>query len=120
MLCHKLVSGRTVKTVRRAGGKVFVWTVGEPGRIRELGRLGVGGVTTNYPSCLHRSPDSAEPPERFVLAGGSFSLASTIDQDKLARYGEKYFEITSRGLAVKTIRDKGLFAALKLARKKWR
>ena len=47
-------------------------------------------------------------------------LGIEIDQDKLARYGEKYFEITSRGLAVKTIRDKGLFAALKLARKKRR
>ena len=51
---------------------------------------------------------------------GHIPLTSTIDQDKLARYGEKYLQITSRGLAVKTIRDKGLFAALKLARKKRR
>ncbi len=49
MLYHKVVSGRTVTTVKRAGGKVFVWTVDEPGRIRELQRLGVNGVTTNYP-----------------------------------------------------------------------
>jgi D-galactarolactone cycloisomerase len=47
-------------------------------------------------------------------------LGIELDEDKLARYGEKYFEITSRGIAVKTIRDKGLFAALKLARKKRR
>jgi D-galactarolactone cycloisomerase len=47
-------------------------------------------------------------------------LGIEIDQDKLARYGEKYFEMTSSGLAIKTIRDKGLFAALKLARKKRR
>jgi len=47
-------------------------------------------------------------------------LGIEIDEDKLARYGEKYFEITSSGLAIKTIRDKGLFTALKLARKKRR
>jgi L-alanine-DL-glutamate epimerase-like enolase superfamily enzyme len=47
-------------------------------------------------------------------------LGIEIDEDKLARYGEKYFEITSSGLALKTIRDKGLFTALKLARKKRR
>jgi D-galactarolactone cycloisomerase len=47
-------------------------------------------------------------------------LGIEIDEDKLARYGQKYFEMTSTGLAVKTIRDKGLFAALKLARKKRR
>ena len=47
-------------------------------------------------------------------------LGIEIDEDKLARYGEKYFEITSSGLALKTIRDKGLFTALRLARKKRR
>jgi D-galactarolactone cycloisomerase len=47
-------------------------------------------------------------------------LGIEIDEGKLARYGQKYFEMTSTGLAIKTIRDKGLFAALKLARKKRR
>ena len=47
-------------------------------------------------------------------------LGIQIDEDKLARYGEKYFEITSRGIAMKTIREKGLFTALKLARKRKR
>jgi hypothetical protein len=47
-------------------------------------------------------------------------LGIEVDEDKLARYGERYFEITSRGIAVKTIREKGLFAALRLARKKRR
>jgi L-alanine-DL-glutamate epimerase-like enolase superfamily enzyme len=47
-------------------------------------------------------------------------LGIEIDEDKLSRYGEKYFEMTSTGLAVKTIRDKGLFTALRLARKKRR
>ena len=47
-------------------------------------------------------------------------LGIQIDEDKLARFGEKYFEITSRGIAVKTIRDKGLLTALRLARKRKR
>jgi D-galactarolactone cycloisomerase len=47
-------------------------------------------------------------------------LGIEIDEDKLARYGQRYFEITSSGLAMKTIRDKGLLTALKLARKKRR
>jgi len=47
-------------------------------------------------------------------------LGIEIDEDKLARYGEKFFEITSRGIAIKTIREKGFFTALRLARKKRR
>jgi len=47
-------------------------------------------------------------------------LGIEIDADKLAHYGEKYFEITSRGLAVKTIMEKGLFTALRLSRSKRR
>jgi L-alanine-DL-glutamate epimerase-like enolase superfamily enzyme len=47
-------------------------------------------------------------------------LGIELDEDRLARYGEKYFEITSTGIAVKTIREKGLFAALRLARKRKR
>lgn len=49
MLYHKVVSERTVKKVKAVGGKVFVWTVDEPGRIRELYGAGVNGVTTNHP-----------------------------------------------------------------------
>ncbi|MEE4218215.1 MAG: mandelate racemase/muconate lactonizing enzyme family protein [Xanthomonadales bacterium] len=47
-------------------------------------------------------------------------LGIEIDEDMLARHGEKFFDITTRGIAVKTIREKGLFTALKLARKKRR
>jgi D-galactarolactone cycloisomerase len=47
-------------------------------------------------------------------------LGIHLDEDKLARFGKKFFEITSRGIAVKTIREKGLFTALRLARKKQR
>ena len=47
-------------------------------------------------------------------------LGIELDEDKLARYGEKFFEITSRGIAIKAIREKGIFTALRLARKKRR
>jgi L-alanine-DL-glutamate epimerase-like enolase superfamily enzyme len=47
-------------------------------------------------------------------------LGIVLDEDRLARYGTAYFEITSRGIAIKTIRDKGLFAALRLSRKRKR
>jgi L-alanine-DL-glutamate epimerase-like enolase superfamily enzyme len=47
-------------------------------------------------------------------------LGIELDENKLSRYGQKFFEITSRGLAVKTIQEKGLFTALRLARKKGR
>jgi L-alanine-DL-glutamate epimerase-like enolase superfamily enzyme len=47
-------------------------------------------------------------------------LGIVLDEDKLRRYGEKFFDITTRGIAVKTIREKGLFTALRLARRKKR
>lgn len=47
-------------------------------------------------------------------------LGIVLDEDRLARYGEKFFEITTRGIAVKTVREKGLFTALRLARRKRR
>jgi len=47
-------------------------------------------------------------------------LGIVLDEDKLAHYGEKYFEITSRGIAMKTVREKGLLTALRLARKRRR
>jgi L-alanine-DL-glutamate epimerase-like enolase superfamily enzyme len=47
-------------------------------------------------------------------------LGIEIDQAKLARFGEKFFEITPRGIAVKTIREKGFFTALRLGRKRRR
>ena len=55
-----------------------------------------------------------------VKVPDSPGLGIEIDEDKLKHYGEKYFELTSTGLAVKTIRDKGLFTALRLSKKKKR
>lgn len=45
-------------------------------------------------------------------------LGIELDEDQLKRYGEKFFDITTRGIAVKTVREKGLFTALKLARRR--
>jgi L-alanine-DL-glutamate epimerase-like enolase superfamily enzyme len=47
-------------------------------------------------------------------------LGVVLDDGALQRYGEKFFDITTRGIAVKTIREKGLFTALRLARRKKR
>jgi D-galactarolactone cycloisomerase len=61
-----------------------------------------------------------------VAADGTVAVPDTpglgieLDEDKLARYATKYFEITSRGIALKTVRDKGLLTALRLARKRRR
>jgi L-alanine-DL-glutamate epimerase-like enolase superfamily enzyme len=47
-------------------------------------------------------------------------LGIELDDGKLARFGEKFFEVTTRGIAVKAIREKGLLPALKLAWKRKR
>jgi D-galactarolactone cycloisomerase len=47
-------------------------------------------------------------------------LGIELDESLLARHGEKFFDLTSKGLAVKTVREKGLITALKLARRKRR
>jgi len=47
-------------------------------------------------------------------------LGIVLDPEQLRRYGERFFDITTRGIAVKTIREKGLFTALRLARRKKR
>lgn len=49
MLYHKVVSAPTIRTVQRAGGKVFTWTVDELAPMRRLQALGVNGITTNHP-----------------------------------------------------------------------
>jgi glycerophosphoryl diester phosphodiesterase len=49
MVHWRLVTPRLVRQVRGAGGEVYVWTVDELPRIRELHALGVTGVITNDP-----------------------------------------------------------------------
>jgi D-galactarolactone cycloisomerase len=45
-------------------------------------------------------------------------LGIVLDEGALQRYGERFFDITTRGIALKTICEKGLFTALKLARRR--
>ncbi len=50
LMAHwKLVTPRLVRTLREAGGDVYVWTVDDRARIRALEALGVTGVITNDP-----------------------------------------------------------------------
>ena len=49
MVHWRLVTPRLVGHVRRAGGEVYVWTVDDVPRLRELDGLGVTGVITNDP-----------------------------------------------------------------------
>jgi glycerophosphoryl diester phosphodiesterase len=44
-----LVTPYFVRTVRRAGGELYVWTVDDADRIRAFERMGVTGVITNDP-----------------------------------------------------------------------
>jgi glycerophosphoryl diester phosphodiesterase len=44
-----LVTPYFVRTVRRAGGELYVWTVDDAERIRAFERMGVTGVITNDP-----------------------------------------------------------------------
>ena len=47
-------------------------------------------------------------------------LGIQLDENRLTRHGRRYFTMTSRGLAIKTVRDKGFLTALRLARKRRR
>jgi glycerophosphoryl diester phosphodiesterase len=49
MVQWRLVTGRLVRSVRDAGGELYVWTVDELPRLRALEALGVTGVITNDP-----------------------------------------------------------------------
>jgi glycerophosphoryl diester phosphodiesterase len=50
LMAHwRLVTPRLLRSVREAGGQLYVWTVDEPAHIRRLEALGVDGVITNDP-----------------------------------------------------------------------
>ena len=44
-----LVTPRLARTIERAGGELYVWTVDDPTRIAKLDAIGVTGVITNDP-----------------------------------------------------------------------
>lgn len=56
--------------------------------------------------------------EGYVTVPDQPGLGFEIDEQALSRYGRKFFEMTPGGLAVKTIKQRGLFNALKLAKSK--
>lgn len=56
--------------------------------------------------------------EGYVTIPDKPGLGFEIDEHALSRYGRKFFEMTPGGLAMKTIRQRGLFTALKLAKAK--
>jgi glycerophosphoryl diester phosphodiesterase len=59
LMAHwRLVTTRLVRSVRRAGGELYVWTVDELPRIRALEALGVTGVITNDPRLFGSSASS--------------------------------------------------------------
>lgn len=62
MVHWRLVTPRLARSVRAAGGEVYVWTVDDPARLRALEGLGVTGVITN-------------DPRLFGTAGGSGGAA---------------------------------------------
>jgi glycerophosphoryl diester phosphodiesterase len=50
LMAHwRLVTPRLVRSLRRAGGELYVWTVDDPVRLGRLERMGVTGVITNDP-----------------------------------------------------------------------
>jgi glycerophosphoryl diester phosphodiesterase len=49
MVHWRLVSDALVEAVGAAGGELYVWTVDDLGRLRELEAMGVTGVITNDP-----------------------------------------------------------------------
>jgi glycerophosphoryl diester phosphodiesterase len=51
-----LVSPRLVRSVRGAGGELYVWTVDDGRRIERMEALGVDGVITNDPRLFARRP----------------------------------------------------------------
>jgi glycerophosphoryl diester phosphodiesterase len=51
---HKEVSGDSIKLAHELGLSVNVWTVNDPGRMRELIAMGVDGIITDYPDRLRQ------------------------------------------------------------------
>ncbi|MGH7699613.1 MAG: glycerophosphodiester phosphodiesterase [Gemmatimonadales bacterium] len=55
---HQVVDRELVTAVHDAGGRVIVWTVDDPGRMRVLLALGVDGICTNHPDVARRVVDT--------------------------------------------------------------
>lgn len=75
------------------------------------------GWTPKYRDALLAEPVLADS-NGTVAIPEKPGLGIEIDEDLLRHHSEPYFDITTKGIAIKTIREKGFFTALKLARKK--
>jgi len=51
---HKEVNAKSIKLAHELGLSVNVWTVNNPGRMRDLITMGVDGIITDYPDQLRR------------------------------------------------------------------
>jgi len=51
---HKEVDPESIELAHRLGLSVIVWTVNQPGRMRELIAMGVDGIITDYPDRLRQ------------------------------------------------------------------
>ena len=69
------------------------------------------GWTPEYRDALLTEPVLADRNGTIAIPEKP-GLGIGIDPEALARYGEKFFEITSKGIAVKTIREKGLLSLI--------
>lgn len=49
------LTGADVARAHEAGLKLYIWTVDDPARARELAAMGVDGLTTNIPQRLRRA-----------------------------------------------------------------
>ncbi len=58
----RLVTGRLSRSIRAAGGELYVWTVDELPRIRALEGIGVTGVITNDPRLFGGLAEAAASP----------------------------------------------------------
>jgi glycerophosphoryl diester phosphodiesterase len=64
-----LVDASLVRQAGAAGVAVYVWTVDDPARIRQLAGWGVDGVITNDPAAARRAVGSTSAPPEGVSEG---------------------------------------------------
>lgn len=81
---HREISAAAIRQARDLGLEVNVWTVNDPGRMRELIEMGVDGIITDYPDRLRKVLESLGlplPPSTPVDFRAS--LAATAAKAKL-------------------------------------
>ena len=67
------VTKQFVDAVKASGLTVYVWTVDDPRKTRELGRMGVDGITTNRPRYIMKRMNRHRTPSVREIAVGATS-----------------------------------------------